>query len=78
MPVDNSRSSSSATESSFVVWLREKLDGRENEWPKALTAGDVLERFLAVRDAIDNLRDWGWARSAGGYQVPKSMCIIFT
>ncbi|KAI0755362.1 hypothetical protein C8Q80DRAFT_1266830 [Daedaleopsis nitida] len=44
--------------------------GPDGEWKKAKTAGDVLPRVKALRQALEKLGNWGWERSRGGYQIP--------
>ncbi|KAI1781747.1 hypothetical protein LXA43DRAFT_1105398 [Ganoderma leucocontextum] len=60
-----------SVDDTFVVWLRDKLNGPKREWKKGLSVADVLPRVKALRDALEHLRDWGWEKSQGGYQVPE-------
>ncbi|KAH9927555.1 hypothetical protein B0H21DRAFT_838358 [Amylocystis lapponica] len=61
----------------FIGFLRELLGGSDSEWRKAKNAGDILERYLAVKAAVDALDDLGWNRSTGGYMVPKDYDSIY-
>ena len=59
-------------EGRFILHLREFLDAPAvSKWRKATTAGDVLDRRLAVVRALTKLQDSGWEKSSGGFMVPK-------
>ncbi|KAJ7481116.1 hypothetical protein B0H11DRAFT_2280372 [Mycena galericulata] len=54
----------------FLAFLGEILGARTADWPNAETARDVRDRYVAVIDAIAQLKSMGWSKSGGGYQVP--------
>ncbi len=66
-------------EDPFIVWLRHKLDGPKREWKKVISVADILSRVKALCSTVKHLRDWGWEKSQGGYQVPDgrsfSLCL---
>ncbi|KAL0959383.1 hypothetical protein HGRIS_014635 [Hohenbuehelia grisea] len=55
----------------FIVYLRGILGGPARQWPKAETAGQVYDRYMAHRRAEIKLRDeLKWGRNMGGYEIP--------
>lgn len=55
----------------LTSFLYELLGGPTKPWPKAERAHDVLKRRKAVVEALNTLKDLGWSRSCGGYEIPE-------
>ncbi|EKM48950.1 uncharacterized protein PHACADRAFT_202193 [Phanerochaete carnosa HHB-10118-sp] len=53
------------------AYLNELLSGPDLPWPKAEKAGDILLRRKALVGALDELKSKGWAKSGGGYKIPR-------
>lgn len=57
---------------SFSAYINDLLDGPKVPWPKAEKAVDVLFRRKAIVSALNELKAKGWAKSAGGFKIPRS------
>ena len=58
-------------EDPFIVWLRTQLNGPKRDWGRGTTIAEILPRVKALRDAMDQMKAWGWVKSLGGYLVSE-------
>lgn len=69
--------SSPSEDPALLEYLRELLNAPPEAWKKANTMADVLNRYLAVQNAIETLQGFNWnSRTMGGFKVPDGECFI--
>ena len=73
LPTCTTTSKQSEVDKAAVLeYLQSILEAPIDEWKKAITVMDVLERHLAVQTALKTLSDLGWdSRASGGYKIPQ-------